>query len=70
RAGQINQLSAAAWLPWMLWLLEETWGRERALTSGQGRVNWIAAAALATVVALQLLAGHSQTAFINLVGLS
>ncbi|MEZ4767360.1 MAG: hypothetical protein R2844_02925 [Caldilineales bacterium] len=70
RVGQINQLSAAAWLPWMLWLLEEAWGRERALTAGPGRVNWVAAAALALVVALQLLAGHSQTAFINLVGMS
>ena len=70
RAGQINQLSAAAWLPWLLWLLEETWGRGRALVAGPGRVNWIAAAALALVVALQLLAGHTQTAFINLVGLA
>ena len=70
RAGQVNQLSAAAWLPWMLWLLEETWGRGRALAAGPGRVNWIAGAALALVVALQLLAGHTQTAFINLVGLS
>ena len=70
RVGQINQLSAVAWLPWLLWLLEEAWGRERALAAGPGRVNWIAAAALALVVALQLLAGHSQTAFINLAGLS
>lgn len=70
RVGQINQLSAAAWLPWMLWLLEEAWGRGRALAGGPGRANWIAATALALVVALQLLAGHTQTAFINLVGLS
>ena len=69
-AGQINQLSAAAWLPWLLWLLEEAWGRGRGLAAGPGRINWIAAAALTLVVALQLLAGHTQTAFINLVGLA
>ena len=70
RVGQINQLSAAAWLPWLLWLLEEAWDRGRALTAGSGRIHWIAAAALAGVVALLLLAGHTQTAFINLTGLA
>ena len=28
-AGQVNQVSAAAWLPWLLWLQEEAW-RSRA----------------------------------------
>jgi len=59
----INQLNGLAWLPAMLWLFDET----RRAGRWRYRVRW--SAALTIVIALQLLAGHTQTAFINLVGL-
>lgn len=75
RAGQINQVSAVAWLPWLLALLEASVPRWR-LTPGGERVrqpvapiSWPWLAALALAVALQLLAGHTQSSFINLTGL-
>ena len=85
RVGQINQLSAAAWLPWLLWLIEEADGSVRASRSQQplagenrpvlpsvgvrGSISIFAFVGLTVVVALQLLAGHTQTSFINLFGL-
>lgn len=75
RAGQINQVSAVAWLPWLLVLLETSAPRWRLSPSGQPpgpplpAVRWLALAGLALVVALQLLAGHTQSSFINLTGL-
>jgi hypothetical protein len=71
-AGQVNQVSAVAWLPWLLWLLEESW---RGVTARASRpwwrgVNAIALAGLAAAIGLQLLAGHTQASFINLVGLA
>lgn len=75
-AGQVNQISVAAWLPWLLWLLEEAAGTYR--RAGPGEVprppglrgaNLLALAGLALVVALQLLAGHTQASYINLAGL-
>ncbi len=75
RAGQINQASAMAWLPWLLALLEASAPRWR-LTSdarlpGQRlpMVRWLALAGLTLAVAFQLLAGHTQSSFINLTGL-
>ena len=59
----INQLDGLAWLPAMLWLLDET----RRAVGWRHRARW--GAALTIVIALQLLAGHTQTVFINLVGL-
>ena len=66
-----------AWLPWLLWLLEESAGK--AAMKGQregaseGRtafsLDLLALGGLAVVVALQFLAGHTQSSFINLVGL-
>lgn len=53
RVGQINQLAAVAWLPWALAL---------------ARPTPLGVAGLAIVVALQLLAGHTQAAFISAVG--
>ncbi len=63
RVENINQLNGLAWLPALMWLLDEA-QRSR---SRRARVRW--SVALAVVVALQLLAGHTQTTFINLVGL-
>jgi hypothetical protein len=63
RIENINQLNALAWLPALLWLYDET-----ARAAGwRSRIRW--GAALAVAIALPLLAGHTQTAFINLVGL-
>jgi hypothetical protein len=59
----INQLNGLAWLPAMLWLFDET----RRVVGWRHRARW--GAPLTIVIALQLLAGHTQTAFINLVGL-
>jgi len=61
--GHINQMNGGAWLPWALLLVtppkttsRSTW---RALRNG---------CLLALIVALMLLAGHTQTTFVNLVG--
>ncbi len=64
RVENINQLNALAWLPATLWLYDETvraagWPR---------RIRW--GSALAVVIALQLLAGHTQTFFVNMCGLA
>ncbi|OQA43881.1 MAG: Bacterial membrane protein YfhO [Chloroflexi bacterium ADurb.Bin325] len=63
RVENINQLNALAWFPALLWLYDET---ARA-ASWRGRVRW--GVALSIAIALQLLAGHTQTTFINMVGL-
>ena len=63
RFENINQLNALVWLPALLWLYDET---ARA-AGGRSHIRW--GAALAVAIALQLLAGHTQTAFVNLVGL-
>jgi hypothetical protein len=63
RVENINQLNALAWLPALLWLYDET---ARAANS-RSRIRW--GAALAAAIALQLLAGHTQTTFVNMVGL-
>lgn len=75
RAGQINQVSVVAWLPWLLVLLEASVPRWRLPVDGlpiskpAPRIRWLAAVGLALAVALQLLAGHTQSSFINLSGL-
>ncbi len=75
RAGQINQVSVVAWLPWLLTLLEASVPRWRLPSDGlpanqlAPRIRWLAFVALTLVVALQLLAGHTQSSFINLTGL-
>lgn len=60
--GHINQMNGAAWLPWGLFVLA---GVE---TSG-GRARLRRAAQFGLLVALMLLAGHTQTVFINLAGI-
>ncbi len=63
----VNQLQGLAWLPLALALCDEVLGPRsevRSLRSG------VAFAGLVVVVGLMLLAGHTQTAFISLVGLA
>ncbi len=62
RIENINQLNALAWLPALLWLYDET----RRADGWRGRVRW--GVLLALALAMQILAGHTQTAFVNLVG--
>ncbi len=52
--GHINQMNAAAWLPWLLWAL--------GMPPRRG-APWFA-----LFTALSLLAGHTQSAYINLFG--
>ncbi len=80
--GHINQMNGAAWLPWLLWALEGRWScmeREKRSEgseefSGSSRLDsrsWGYAPLLlpfALFVALTLLAGHTQTTYINLFG--
>ncbi len=80
--GHINQMNGAAWLPWLLWALEGRWtaeerakrNEEREEKTGPSRLasHFRRFAALllpfALFVALTLLAGHTQTTYINLFG--
>jgi hypothetical protein len=63
----VNQLQGLAWLPWLVLaahvLVERLAERPIALRRGLP-----SALALAVVLALQILAGHTQTAFISLAG--
>ncbi len=59
----INQLNAFAWLPGLLWCLDET----RLAVGWRDRSRW--AVGLSMMIASQVLAGHTQAAFINMVGL-
>ncbi|HXF61721.1 MAG TPA: YfhO family protein [Caldilineaceae bacterium] len=64
--GHINQLNGVAWLPWALWMLA------RIPAAGAPAVARRLAGAtglFGLLVALMLLAGHTQTVFINLAGL-
>jgi len=63
RIENINQLNTLAWLPGLLWLADET-------AAAEGRRRWRWGAALVTAMALQLLAGHTQAAFVNLSALA
>jgi hypothetical protein len=55
----INQLNASAWLPWLLLSLE---------AASHGRSRWLAFLLGCALVALILLAGHTQAAYIVLAG--
>ncbi|MCY3749604.1 MAG: YfhO family protein [Chloroflexi bacterium] len=55
QSGHVNQVSAAAWLPWLLL------GLDRAVTGD--RRAWLA---LPLITALLLLAGHPQVAYMSL----
>jgi hypothetical protein len=56
----VNQLQGLAWLPWLFWL----WQRA---VDGPHPIR--AALGLGAALAMQLLAGHTQSAFITVVGL-
>ena len=80
--GHINQMNGAAWLPWLLWAMEGRWASEERAKKSEEREGvsassrfasqaWRYAALLlpfALFVALTLLAGHTQTTYINLFG--
>ncbi len=71
--GHINQLNGVAWLPWIILTLEQGWPRGNNRTEiGGDTVPWfhvaMAAPLLGGLVALMLLAGHTQTVYINLFG--
>lgn len=59
--GHINQMNGAAWLPWTILMIERWRGRNIYWSTA---VGW-----LGVCIALMLLAGHTQTAYINLFGL-
>lgn len=61
----INQLQGLAWLPWFLVVV----GKRR-LEIGDWRLGLGQGTAVATLFSLQLLAGHTQTAFITGVGIT
>jgi len=61
QAEHVNQLQALAWFPWLLFLFDRG-DRHASVVSPPF-------AGLAAVVAMTLLAGHTQSAFIALVGL-
>ena len=61
--GHINQMNAAAWLPWLMVGLVDI---RRPIP--QSRI-YLRAAGFGFCVAMMLLAGHTQTAYINLFGI-
>lgn len=69
--GHINQLNGAAWLPWAALCL--AWVQARHTARSPGSFDWpailVAGALFGVLIALMLLAGHSQTLYINLFGL-
>jgi hypothetical protein len=60
---QINQLQGLAWFPW-------AFGVFHRIVTADGRSRWRDVPLLGIVLALQFLAGHTQTVFINGVGLA
>ena len=67
--GHINQMNAAAWLPWAFlifdfgfWIAPRE-NRKSKIKNQKSKIAWFA-----LMVALMLLAGHTQTAYINLFG--
>jgi len=66
----VNQLSAGVWLPLLFWLFDLSTGRTGARAGDTSRaVAWRAVLGLGLAVSLQLLAGHTQSAYISLLGL-
>lgn len=59
----VNQLNTSAWLPWLLLCVEGAADSDR-----RGLRSWLSILAGGLVVALMLLAGHTQAAYIGLFG--
>lgn len=80
--GHINQMNGAAWLPWLLWALEGRWSAEKTAqkrrkggTSPRPYMpsihDWeygLHLLLFSLFAAMTLLAGHTQTTYINLFG--
>jgi hypothetical protein len=71
--GHLNQLNGVAWLPWLVLMLEQGWPRMNDSTEIRvADVPWsrclAATAGSGLIVGLLLLAGHTQTFYINLFG--
>jgi hypothetical protein len=65
--GHLNQMNAAAWLPWAL-LVWECTRQDSEIRNTKYKLR--NTAWMAMLVALMVLAGHTQTAYINLFALS
>lgn len=66
--GHINQMNGAAWLPWLMWAVIADDGPQTADRAVRSSQRPIRIGLFALFVALSLLAGHTQTAYINLFG--
>ncbi len=64
KVEQVNQLQALAWMPWLLL------AAHRQVTGSSVRERTRAGLVLAGLLALQLLAGHTQTTFIALLAVA
>lgn len=68
--GHINQMNAAAWLPWAFWILDfgflsaPSENPKSKIQNPKSKIAWFA-----FLVAFMILAGHTQTAYINLFGI-
>jgi hypothetical protein len=65
----VNQLQGLAWMPLMLMLWDDLF-KSANRKSANLQISRLAIAGLACIIGLVLLAGHTQTAFISLVGLA
>ncbi len=67
--GHLNQMNGAAWLPWALLILD--YGTDVSSASAIRQLKSIIFPSIlfAITVALMVLAGHTQTAYINLFGI-
>lgn len=65
----VNQLQGLAWLPLMLVLWDNSNRQIGQATNRQFRISSLSFVALVVIIGLVFLAGHTQTAFITLVGL-
>jgi len=66
--GHLNQMNGAAWLPWLLWVVTGDGGLQTADRAIRNSQLAIRTSLFALFVCLSLLAGHTQTAYINLFG--
>lgn len=65
----LNQVQVLAWLPWLLWVY--TWQKPRRFTPmSDAAWSGVHTMVLGLIIALQFLAGHTQSVFICLVGLA